>query len=148
MQVRWRTHNFASRRIWQLTTAANRNLILNLMQERKEHFNRILMFHLYINSLQNKFDGLKLLNDEMKSQIIFRSEIKIDKSQLKSQFTLTGYNMYRKDRKKGGGGIIDYFNSSLPSEELKVTKRYKTPEIIAIEARLGNNEVIFLGIYR
>ena len=119
-----------------------------LLQERQEHFNRILMFHLYINSLQNKFDGLKLLNDEMKSQIIFRSEIKIDKSQPKSQFTLTGYKMYRKDRKKGGGGIIDYFNSSLPSEELKVTKRYKTPEIIAIEARLGNNEVIFLGIYR
>ena len=119
-----------------------------LLQERQEHFNRILMFHLYINNLQNRFDGLKLLNDEMKSQIIFRSEIKIDKSQPKSQFTLTGYNMYRKDRKKGGGGIIDYFNSSLPSEELKVTKRYKTLEIITIEARLGNNEVIFLGIYR
>ena len=118
-----------------------------LLQERQEHFNRILMFHLYINSLQNKFDDLKLLNDEMKSQIIFLSEIKIDKSHPKSQFTLTGYNIYRKDREKGGGGIIDYFNSSLPSEELKVTKRYKTPEIIAIEARLGNNEVIFLGIY-
>ena len=52
-----------------------------LLQERQEHFNRILMFHLYINSLQNKFDDLKLLNDEMKSQIIFLSEIKIDKSQ-------------------------------------------------------------------
>ena len=53
-----------------------------LLQERQEHFNRILMFHLYINSLQNKFDGLKLLNDETKSQIIFLSEIKIDKSQI------------------------------------------------------------------
>ena len=116
-----------------------------LLQERQEHFNRILMFHLYINSLQNKFDGLKLLNDE--TQIIFLSEIKIDKSHPKSQFTLTGY-MYRKDREKGGGGIIDYFNSSQPSKELKVTKRHKTLEIIAIEARLGNNEVIFLGIYR
>ena len=55
-----------------------------LLQERQEHFNRILMFHLYINSLQNKFDDLKLLNDEMKSQIIFLSEIKIDKSYPKS----------------------------------------------------------------
>ena len=56
--------------------------------------------------------------------------------------------MCQKDRKKGGGGIIAYFDSSLPSKELKVTKKYKTIEILAVEARLGNNEVIFLGIYR
>ena len=56
--------------------------------------------------------------------------------------------MYQKDRKKGGGGIIAYFDSSLPSKELKVTKKYKAIEILAVEARLGNNEVIFLGIYR
>ena len=119
-----------------------------LLQERQEHFNQILMFHLYINSLQNKFDDLKLLNDEMKSQIIFLSEKKIDISHPNSQFTLTGYNMYQKDREKGGGGMIAYFDSSLPSEDLKVTKRYKTLEILAVEASHGNNEVIFLGIYR
>ena len=32
-------------------------------------------------------------------------------------------------------------------KELKVPKKYKTLEILAVEARLGNNEVIFLGIY-
>lgn len=51
-----------------------------LLQERPEHSHRILMFHLNFNSLQNKLDELKLLNDEMKSQIIFLSETKIDKS--------------------------------------------------------------------
>ena len=106
------------------------------------------MFHLNMSSLQNKFDELKLLNDKMKSQIIFLSEKKIDISYPNSQFTLTGYNMYRKDREKGGGGIIAYFDSSLPSKDLKVTKRYKTLEILAVEASLGNNEVIFLGMYR
>ena len=48
-----------------------------LLQERQEHSNRILMFHLNFNGLQNKFDGLKLLNDEIKSQVIFLSETKI-----------------------------------------------------------------------
>ena len=91
-----------------------------LLQERHEYSNRILMFRLNINSLQNELDELKLLNDKMKSQIIFLSETKIDKSYPNSQFTLT----YRKDRKKGGFGIIAYFNSSLPSKKLKVTKRY------------------------
>ena len=120
-----------------------------LLQERQEHSNRTSwMFHLNMSSLQNKFDELKLLNDKMKSQIIFLSEKKIDISYPNSQFTLTGYNMYRKDREKGGGGMIAYFDSSLPSKDLKVTKRYKTLEILAVEASLGNNEVIFLGIYR
>ena len=100
-----------------------------------------------INSLQTKFDELKLLNDRMKSQIIFLSETKIGKSYSNSQFTLTGYIMYRKDRKKGGGKMIAYFYFSLLSKELKVTKKYRTLEIAAVEARLGNNEVIFPGIY-
>ena len=42
--------------------------------------------------------------------------------------------------------MIAYFDFSLPSKELKVTKKYKTLEIIAVEARLGNNEVILHGI--
>ena len=54
--------------------------------------------------MQNKFDELKLLNNKLKSQIIFLSETKIDKSNSNNQFTLTGYTMHRKDRKKGGGG--------------------------------------------
>ena len=70
-----------------------------LLQERQEHSNQTSwMFHLNMSSLQNKFDELKLLNDKMKSQIIFLSEKKIDISYPNSQFTLTGYNMYRKDR--------------------------------------------------
>ena len=56
------------------------------------------MFHMNINSLQNKFDELKLLNDRMKSQIIFLSETKIGKSYSNSQFTLMGYIMYRKEK--------------------------------------------------
>ena len=43
--------------------------------------------------------------------------------------------------------MIAYFYFSLLSKELKVTKKYKTLEIAAVEARLGNNEVIFPGIY-
>ena len=71
-----------------------------LLQERQEHSNRILIFHLNINSLQNRSDELKLLNDKNKSQIIFLSETKIAKSYPNSQFNLTGYMM-----------ILDIWNS-------------------------------------
>ena len=50
------------------------------LQERQEHSNQILMFQLNFNSLQNKFDELELLSDKKKSQIIFLSETRIDKS--------------------------------------------------------------------
>ena len=50
------------------------------LQEWQEHSNRILMFQLNINSLQNKFDELELLSDKKKSRIIFLSETRIDKS--------------------------------------------------------------------
>lgn len=118
-----------------------------LLQERQEHSNRTSwMFHLNMSSLQNKFDELKLLNDEMKSQIIFLSEKKIDISHSNSQFTLTGYNMYRKDREKGGGGMIAYFDSSLPSEDLKVTKRYKTLDwFLQWKLALSTTKSFFLG---
>ena len=42
--------------------------INNCGQQEFDHSNRILKFHLNINSLQNKFDELKLLNDKIKSQ--------------------------------------------------------------------------------
>ena len=147
MQIRWITQ-FHSQEYMAINNCGQQEFDL-LLQERQEHSNRTSwMFHLNMSSLQNKFDELKLLNDKMKSQIIFLSEKKIDISYPNSQFTLTGYNMYRKDREKGGVGMIAYFDSSLPSKDLKVTKRYKTLEILAVEASLGNNEVIFLGIYR
>lgn len=55
--------------------------------------------------------------------------------------------MYWKDRKKGGGGIIVYFDFSLFLKELKVMKKYKIFEIFVVEVRFGNNDVIFFGIY-
>ena len=64
---------------------------------------------LFGDSIQNKFDKLKLLNRGLKSQIIILSEMKIDSSYKSDQFRPQGYQMYRKERKpKGGGGLIAY----------------------------------------
>jgi len=49
----------------------------HFFQERQEYSNQIVIVHLNINSLQNKFDELKLLNEKMKSQIIFLSETRL-----------------------------------------------------------------------
>ena len=84
----------------------------------------------------------------MRSHVIFISETKIDNTYPNSQFALAGYSMYRRDRKKGGGGLIGYFDSNLPSKELKMVKAYKTLEILAIEVRIDSKDILLMGIYR
>ena len=148
MQIRWITHNFTPRSIWQLTTAVNRNLICSCKKGRNIPIGR---HECSIWTWAASKINLMNWNSWMirwSRKLFFLSEKKIDISYPNSQFTLTGYNMYRKDREKRGGGMVAYFDSSLPSKDLKITKRYKTLEILAVEASLGNNEVIFLGIYR
>ena len=106
------------------------------------------IMHLNINSLQNKFEKLKTLNQALQAHILVISETKIDSSYPNSQFALSGYHMYRKDRVKGGGGIITYVSSSVPSRKLTLAKSYKTLEAIAIEVRIGRRYIVCLAVYR
>ena len=54
----------------------------------------------------------------LKAHVLIISETKIDNSYPNSQFIINGYHMYRKDRVKGGGELIVYFASSIPSRKL------------------------------
>ena len=58
--------------------------------------------------------------------------------------------MYRKDRKKGGGGIVVYFASLLPSKQLRLPRSYSAIKIeaIATESNSGKQEVAVLGLCR
>ena len=49
---------------------------------------------------------------------------------------------------KGGGGIITYVSSSVPSRKLTLAKSYKTLEAIAIEVRIGRRYIVCLAVYR
>ena len=119
-----------------------------IIQERKRNTTDLMMVHLNINSCQNKLDDLILLNKELKSHVIFLSETKIDSSYTNAQVALEGYHTYRMDRKKGGGGLMAYFSSKMVSHRVKLPKQYKLLEILAINATINNNDVLFVGIYR
>ena len=57
--------------------------------------------------------------------------------------------MYRKDRIKGGGGVMAYLDTCIPSRKMALPKSYKTPEAIAIEAQIRKTrEIIVLTVYR
>ena len=111
-----------------------------IVEERKRNSSGALIVHLNINSIQNKFEELKTLNNSLRAHIIVISETKVDSSYPNSQFNLPGYHMYRKDRKKGGGGLLAYFSSALPFKKRALSKTYKTLEAIAVEVKIGSND--------
>ena len=66
----------------------------------------ILIIHLNVNSLQNKFEEVSSLMKEFKAQVIYLTETKIDASYPNSQFMVEGYNIYRYDRVISDSGVF------------------------------------------
>ena len=91
-----------------------------------------MIAHLNINSVQNKLDDLKLLNRELKSQVIFLSETKIGSSYKDDQFSMRGYNKFRKDRKKGGGGLKAFISTNIASKKVSAPA-YRHVDVLPIE---------------
>jgi hypothetical protein len=96
----------------------------SIIDERQTDSSETLIVHLNINSIQNKFEELKTLNEKLKAHVIAISETKIDSSYPSNQFSIEGYNIYRRDRKKGGGGLIVYFFDVFTLTKDSVTKGF------------------------
>ena len=85
---------------------------------RLKNLNKLIIAHLNINSLRNKFD---LLNFQIKDNvdILMLSETKVDESFPNSQFLINGFSTpYRFDRNARGGGIFLYIREDIPSRLL------------------------------
>ena len=127
---------------------ANESLLVTLWNHRQAYPDLLLMAHLNINSVQNKFDELKLINNKLRAGILVLTETKIDATYPDSQFKISNYRLYRKDRVKGGGGILAYISTMIPFRRLNLTKSYRTIETLPIEVKLGDSYAVVLGLYR
>ena len=75
----------------------------------------IIIGHLNINSIRNKFDALSFITDT-NIDILLISETKLNDSFLSAQFRLKGFcTPYRIDRNSKGGGFLSYFREDIPS---------------------------------
>ena len=122
---------------------------LNVLETaQQENPSDLLLSHLNINSIQNKFEELKQIAVESRVQIMVVSETKIDAPYPDSQFHIPGYHIHRQDRKKGGGGVLMFVTSKIESKRIKFDRRYKTIEIMALQIALKTKNLILLAIYR
>ena len=95
----------------------------DLKSLRIRNLNKIVVGHLNINSIRNKFD---FLAHQVKGNIdiLMISETKLDESFPPSQFFLDGYSVpFRFDRNGNDGGILLYIRDDLPSNLLLMNKK-------------------------
>ena len=100
---------------------------------------QIIQFqHLNINSFRKKFvftkDIIKLFD------VFLVSESKLDHTFPSNQFRINGYEMFRLDRNRFGGGLILYINKNIPCKPLQEHANLPNCEVIAIEFYQNNQK--------
>ena len=111
--------------------------------------NNLIIAHLNINSIRNKFDLLKeLISDTIDISIL--SETKLDGSFPSRQFRIEGYMpLIRADRNRKGGGLLIFIKEGAPVKEIPLlSSTAKEIEAKAIEINLQNIKWLLVGIYR
>ena len=119
------------------------NTYLNFI--RKGNLNRLVLAHININSIRNKFDTLvqQITNN---IDILMISETKLDNSFPEGQFLIPGYSSpYRFDRNCRGGGIMLYVREDIPSKLLSIENQ--PIEGFYVETNLRKKKWLLCGTY-
>ena len=108
----------------------------------------LVIGYLNINSVRNKFEGLKnFVCDHIDALMV--AETKIENSFPKGQFVIQGYSEpFRLDRDSNGGGLLVYIKEDIPSKQLKSFKFQDDIECIGFEINLRKKKWAFFSIYR
>ena len=102
--------------------------LIGLTKLRLTYLKNLIIDHLNINSVRNKFSSLQQTVLSKTDQ-----KTKIDDSFPNPQFFAEGFKMYRKYRTKSGGGLLLYVNENLPGMIINSYKFKKNSEIILFE---------------
>ena len=108
---------------------------------RLNNADRVIIGHLNINSLRNKFEMLRETVQD-KLDILLISETKGDPLFPSSQFAIEeGFSSpFRLDRNSSGGGIMLFVREELPSKPLSKYKQNSSVENIFIEKKLRSKK--------
>ena len=117
----------------------------HLNKLRPKNINKLVICHLNINYLSNKFGHIKLIIKN-KGDILVIPETKLDSSFPDSQFIIGGFRQpYRLDRNKYGGGVMIFEDI-----HCKLASKHILPDNIEgmfIEIDLRKKKWSILGTY-
>ena len=103
---------------------------VRLTEMKSQSREKLILGHLNINSIRNKFDGLKFVIDD-KIDIFLISETKLDDSFPTAQFLIEGFaTPDRNDRNSSGGELFLYIREGIPSKRLSCKTNYGIETLI------------------
>ena len=113
---------------------------------RIKNVGNIIIGHLNINSLRNKFHSLVQLV-ENNIDVLVIGETKLDATFPEKQFLINGFKKpYRKDRNNRGGGVMIYVREDIPSQE-KDNNLPSNVEALLVEINLRKLKFLLIGTY-
>ena len=120
---------------------------LNKMKmQRLEHFHTLIVGHLNINSIINKFE---IITEIIKNFDIFLiSESKIDSTFPNMQFRINSYKLVRRDRNRFSKGLMLYLNEEISCKFLNNHSVVPNTQIICIEFHQLKRKWLLLGCYK
>lgn len=100
--------------------------------------------HININSLRNKLNEVENLLYNNNVYILAISETHLDPTYEDSMLLIQGYNIYRKDRNKYGGGVAFYIKESLP---VKIRADLMTPnlELLWLQVHIPHSKSLLIA---
>ena len=122
------------------------NTYLSNMLDKLNLKSKLIIAHININHVINKFDPLvSIIRDKI--HILLISETKLDDSFPNSQFYIEGYKLpFRKDRNRFGGGLLFYVKNENICKGVK-TELPMSVECMFIEVILNKVKYIIVGGY-
>lgn len=110
----------------------------------------VIIAHLNVNSLRNKFDEIKYILTNGYIDVLALSETKLDSSDNSNIFNVDGFTLLRKDKRKNSGGLIMYVSNRIPHRELNVNVNVTgNIEVMSIELIIDKGDKWFIGhIYK
>ena len=124
------------------------NAFIALKSWRAKNKDRLTIDTLNINSIPNKIDDLRtLISDNL--DILVVEETKIDDTFSDESIKISGFKHkpFRRDRKRGGGGIVTYIREDIPSKVLNLVSIPDDIEGIFIEINLRKAKWLIFATY-
>ena len=101
---------------------------------------------LNVNSLPSKFIEIKEWLVDGVFDILCIQETKIDSTFPNSQFHVNGYSIFRRDRKKGGGGVMIFVRDSIIAMPIKIVCKFV--EAILLDLTIGKTRFALIAAYK
>ena len=124
-----------------------RNTFQPVQKHKLQNPKNIVIGHLNVNSLRNKFNVAEELVQN-KVDICLLSETKSDETFSNQQFVINGCKLFRRDRNCHGEDVLCYINENISSKTVNVEVIVKECEIVLIEFSIRSRKWLFIGLYK